>query len=328
MTNPMPQGLTPYLSPVTLSNAPTGVDFTTIPATTVFDPAANNSELWNLCARATSMADQYCNQLLRATVDREVVRGPDFYLTVGPSAGGGLPTPYWADSGGNARAIMSRWPILAVNQVRVSASAVWPRQWQTVPTGYAEPEFPPFGIYNSAAPGDDAYGGQGVLVAPGYISRAYGRNGFMMEVTYTNGWPHTSLTAAATAGSTVVSVTDTTGWAISNYDGSVTGATGVFKDGGQQETGSVSTASTTSGAGTLTLSSPLAYPHETGTVFTTLPAAIEQACILFCCAQALVRGATSTTIHAIGGHAQGSDKDITQMTAEAEALLSPFKRTI
>ena len=70
------------------------------------------------------------------------------------------------------------------------------------------------------------------------------------------------------------------------------------------------------------------YEHEIGTVFTTLPAAVEQACILFCCAQALVRGATSTTIHSIGGHAQSSGLDIQELTAEAELLLHPFKRTI
>jgi hypothetical protein len=61
MTTPMPVGLTPYISPTTLQNAPTGIDFTTIPSAPDYDPAANNAELWNLCIRATSMADQYCN---------------------------------------------------------------------------------------------------------------------------------------------------------------------------------------------------------------------------------------------------------------------------
>jgi hypothetical protein len=63
-------------------------------------------------------------------------------------------------------------------------------------------------------------------------------------------------------------------------------------------------------------------------VFTTLPAAVEQACILFCCAQALVRGATSTTIHSIGGHGASSQMDISDLNSEAELLLHPFKRTI
>ena len=91
MTTPVvPIGLSPYISPQTLQAAPTGIDFTTIPASSSiqFDPAANNAELWNLCARATSMADQYCSQLLRATTDIEIMRGPDYRVIVGPQAGG------------------------------------------------------------------------------------------------------------------------------------------------------------------------------------------------------------------------------------------------
>jgi hypothetical protein len=331
MTTPVvPIGLSPYISPATLMAAPTGIDFTTIPAqnSISYDPAANNSELWNMCARATSMADQYCNQLLRATIDVEVMRGPDYRVTVGPQAGGQSSTPYWANAGSNARLIMSRWPVLAVNSVSVSANAVFPRQWQTVPTGYYEPEVPPYGIYNSVAPTDDAYGGQAVIVAPGYINRNLGRNGYVIQVNYTNGWPHATLTQTATAGTTVLNVSDTTGWSITNYEGNITGATGVIRDGGQQEVANCSSASTTAGPGVLTLSVATTYQHEVGTVFTTLPAAVEQACILFCCAQALVRGATSTTIHSIGGHAASSGMDMTELSTEAEILLHPYKRTI
>jgi hypothetical protein len=102
----------------------------------------------------------------------------------------------------------------------------------------------------------------------------------------------------------------------------------VFKDGGQTEAVTVTASSTTSGPGTLTLASALQYPHQNGTIVSTLPAAVEQACILFCTAQALVRGATSTTIHSIGGHSQSTGGDITGLNAEAELLLHPFRRTI
>jgi hypothetical protein len=331
MTTPVvPVGLSPYVSPLTLQQAPTGIDFTTIPATNSisFDPASNNAELWNMCGRATSMVDQFCNQLLRATIDVEVMRGPDYRVTVGPQAGGQSQTPYWGNAGSNARLIMSRWPVLAVNSVAVCPNNLWPRSWSTIPTGYAEPELPPYGIYNSVAPADDAYGGQAVIVAPGYINRNYGRNGYVIQVAYTNGWPHTTLTQTATAGTSTLAVTDTTGWALTNYEGTITGATGTIRDAGQQEVANCSSASTISGPGTLTLSSPTVYQHEVGTVFTTLPAAVEQACILFCCAQALVRGATSTTIHSIGGHAASSNMDIVDLNTEAEVLLHPFKRTI
>jgi hypothetical protein len=166
-------------------------------------------------------------------------------------------------------------------------------------------------------------------MAPGYVDWCYGRNGYIIEVTYQNGWPHCTLTANATAGSTALAVSDTTGWAITNYAGTYTGATGVIRDGGGQEAMSCVSASTSAGPGTIYTSSATQYYHEIGTVFTTLPAAVEQACILFCCAQALVRGATSTTIHSVGGgHSASSQLDIGDLNSEAELLLHPFKRTI
>lgn len=327
MTMPVPLGLTPYISPATLTQASTGVDFSSIPATLYPDPQGNNAELWNICQRATAMADQYCNQVLRATMDTEIMHGPDYRVTVGPQAGGAYPTPYWGNAGSNARLIMSRWPVLAVSSIKVSPNN-FPRSWTTVPAGYSEPELPPYGIFNSVAPADDAYGGQAIILSAGYVGWNFGRNGYVLQVSYINGWPHTSLATAASAGDTVISVADTTGWAISNYEDSVTGTTGVFKDGGQQEAASVTAASTTSGPGTLTLSSPLQFTHQGGVVFSTLPGAVEQACILFGAGQALVRGATTTTIHAVGGHGQSSGADFTELNTEAEVLLQPFKRTI
>ena len=327
MTTPMPLGLTPYISPTTLINAPTGIDFTTIPDVDS-SPSQQNAEQWNMCMRATSMADQYCNQLLRASIDTEVHHGPDYRVVVGPAAGGAYPSAYWGAVGSNCRVIMGRWPILAVNGVKVAANAVWPRSWTSLPSGYFEPENPPYGLFNSAAPADDAYGGQAVLIAPGYVSWNLGRNGYILEITYTNGWPHTSITANAVEGAETITVADTTGWAISNYVGTVAGVTGTFKDGGQTESVTVTSSSTTSGPGTLTLTSPLNYPHEVGTIVTTLPAAVEWACILFASAQALTRGATTTTIHAIGGSAQSTGGDISGLNTEAEILLHPFRRTI
>jgi hypothetical protein len=328
MTTPMPLGIAPYISPTTLQNAPTGIDFSTIPATPSFDPAANAAELWNLCTRATAMADQYCNQTLRATVDTEVLHGPDYRVTAGPAAGGGSVSPYWGTTGYNTRAIMARWPILSVTQVQVSPNNVWPRTWTTLPAGMAEPEYPPWGLYNSVAPASDANGSQAILIAPGWVTWCHGRNGFILQITYVNGWPHSEITSNVVAGATTISVSDTTGWAVSNYQATITGATGIVKDAGLQETFKVLSGSATSGPGTLTLSSPLVYPHDAGTLITTIPAAIEQACVLFCCAQALIRGATSTTIHSVGGHPASSAMDISELTAEAELLLHPYRRTI
>jgi hypothetical protein len=281
-----------------------------------------------MCARATAKVDGYINQTLRATVDTELLHGPDYRVTVGPAGGGSSLTPYWGNAGFNARVILSRWPVLEVTGVQTCPNSLWPRQWTAVPAGYFEPEMPPIGIYGSIAPGGSAQGGQAIIVAPGYIDRSYGRNGWAIMVTYINGYPHTEISSAAAAGATTVSVNDTTGWAITNYYGTYTGATGTVKDAGQQEAVHVTAASVTAGPGTLTLKEPLTYPHETGTLISTMPATIEQSCILFATAEALTRGATSTTIHDIGGHSQGTGGDIVGLNTEAELLIHSYRRTI
>lgn len=291
-------------------------------------PAQNQAEWSNICARATAQVDEYINQVLRATVDQELHHGPDFRVTTGPGAGGMSLSPYWGYSSANARIILSRTPVLSVTSVQTCPNNLWPRVWTSVPTGMFEPEVPPIGIYGSSAPAASGYGGQAILIAPGYITWCYGRNGWAIQVTYVNGYPHCGITTAVAAGSSTVQVDDTTGWALSNYSGTATGATGTVKDSGQQEVVHVASASTTSGPGTLTLSAPLQFPHAPGTIITTMPASVEKACIWFAVAEALTRGATTTTIHDIGGHAQHTGGDIDGAITNGELLLNAYRRVI
>lgn len=330
MTTPLPLGLAPYISPTTLINAPTGIDWSTIGDPTADpSPAENMAEIWDMCGRATSRTDGYVNQVLRATIDTELCRGPDYRTTVGPASGGSWATPYWGNSKAqNARLILSRWPVVSVTGVQTCPNGLWPRQWTSLPAGFFEPEVPPVSIYNNVVPAGSADGGQAIIVGGGYINWSLGRNGWAIQVTYINGWPHCSLTSAVDAGVSSLPVNDTTGWADANYYGTATGATGRVVDSGQQEAVHVAAASVTSGPGNLTLSSPLAYPHPAGTLVTTMPSAIEQACILFCTAEALTRGATSTTIHSVGGHSQSSDQSSESLIAEGELLLHAYKRTV
>lgn len=100
MTTPLPLGLAPYLSPLTLATAPTGIGWDTITGNEDATPAEIQNEMWNMCARATSRTDEYCNQVLRATTDVELCHGPDYRVTTGPAAGGFWPTPYWGKAGG------------------------------------------------------------------------------------------------------------------------------------------------------------------------------------------------------------------------------------
>jgi hypothetical protein len=330
MSTPLPLNMTPYISPETLETAPTGIDWTSIPPGDDVTPAQNAAEIWNICQRVTGKVNGYCNQVLRATVDNELLHGPDFRVTCGPASGGSYNPAYWLTGSGtfNTRMLLAHFPILQILSVQTCPNTVFPRVWTPVPAGMYEPEIPPIGIYGSVAPSSEAFGGQAILLAPGYVDWGNGRNGWSIQVQYINGYPHASLTAAAVAGATTVSVDDCTGWGITSYIGGVTGATGVVKDSGQQESVHVTASSVTAGPGTLTLSAGLAYPHGAGTIITTLPPQIEQACILFAAAEALTRGATTTTIHDIGGHAQNTGGDVAGLNTEAELLCHPFRRTI
>jgi hypothetical protein len=308
--------LSPYVTPEVLIAAPTGISWSTIPPGQGVTPAQRYAEQSNICARATAQADSFCNQPLRATLDTDVFRGPDFRTVV-------------QSGSGNGRIVMQRGPVLDVVSVQVAAANVFPHQWTTVPTGYYEPEYPPIGIYGSSAPSAAGEGGQAILLAPGYLTWANGRNGTIVRVQYYNGFPHCGLTVASAAGDTVLQVDDCTAWAITTPFSDVTGATGTVYDSGQQETVQVTASTVTSGPGTLALAAPLVFAHAQGTVVSTLPQSVMWAVILYGTGMALTRGATSTTVQTIpgSGSSGGSAKQAT-ISQQAEMLLAPFKRVI
>ena len=65
---------------------------------------------------------------------------------------------------------------------------------------------------------------------------------------------------------------------------------------------------------------------------TTLPQSVIEAMILFSVAEALIRGATSTTVHQIpggaGGGAGGKSRGPPDYITMGERPLRPFRRTI
>lgn len=309
--------LSPYVTPEILTTAPTGISWSTIPPGTGTTPAQRYAEQSNLCARATAQADSYCNQTLRATLNTEVFRGPNFRSVV-------------LNGSKNGRVVLQRWPVLSVTNVQVAPDAIFPRQWTVLPAGYYEPEFPPIGIYGSSAPAGDAEGGQAIILAPGYLNWSLGRQGWIIQVTYYNGWPHCGLTAAATAGDSVIVVDDCTGWALETPFSDVTGAVGTVYDSGQQEAVTATATSATSGPGTITLAAPLTFSHAAGTVVSTLPQSVMWAVVLFATSMALTRGATATTVQSIPGGSSstgGSSKPST-ITEQAQSLLAPFRRVV
>jgi hypothetical protein len=296
------------------------VDFSSIPAGGIragVTPQQQAAELANICARATAMVDAECAQPLRATIDPLELTGPGVRVRVPRDPCTAKPSTL----------IATRWPVLSVVSVQVSRNT-FPQAWTPVPAGNYAPATPVTGLYGSVAPPSTGEGGQGIRLAAGYVDWAYGPDGYLIQASYVNGWPHCGLTAAATAGATSLTVDDCTGWAVTSALGSVTGATGTVYDAGAQEVIHVASASAAQGPGTLTLSSPLAFAHAAGVMVTTMPQSVTWAAILFCASQALTRGATSTTVREIPGGRQEGGSGASDLAKKACAILAPFKRII
>ena len=302
----------------------TGVQWSTFPPATGGvqpTPAQKYAVLSMICMQASQRADQIVNQPLRSVQTTEELSGPDFRVTV-----------QW--SSGNGRFIAARWPVTQVMSVQVSSNSSWPRQWTSLPAGNFEPEYPVDGLYGASVPSANA-GGQAILFAPGYVcwpagwpgATASGRNTFRVSATYLSGWPHTCLTSAAVAGATTIDVDDCTGWIITGTSGATIGAAGVIYDalGGGQESITCTAASVSSGPGTLTLASALAYAHEPAIAVSALPGTAIWAAALLAGRAALIRGATATVIQTTGGRQQ---KTAGGLDGEAREMLTTFRRTV
>lgn len=308
---------TPYITPEMLTNAPTGVSWNIIPK-----PKATSqeqlAEATNICWRATSTVDTYCNQVLRATVDTEQLQGP-----------GNVRVGVQKDTG-NGILIMRRWPVTDILAIQTASAATFPRQWSTIPTGKYAVAHPLINMVTDTASATGPDGAMSILLAPGYITWDRGRNGLMTMVSYLNGWPHASLTESAAAGATVLTVDDVTGWA---------GATGFAYDGADTEAISVQSVSATtplplpngvgtaqSGPGTITLSSPLAYAHDIGVVVSSLPANVLWATVLAAAAEVLESGNTAITVENLPGSLSTGGTGVADLIGEYKRLLNPFQR--
>lgn len=314
----MPLG-TPYVTPEMLTNAPTGVSWSIIPMPKA-QAAAQLAEQTNICWRATSIVDTYCNQVLRATVDNEYLIGP------------GAPRVGIQRGTCNGILAMRRWPVTQVLAIQTSQNRSFPRAWSTVPAGQYDIMHPLINQFADSASATLPDGGSSIQVAPGYIVDWYGRNGQRILVSYTNGWPHTSLTAAAAAGAATLSVDDVTGWTGASgfaYDGAATepvSVTAVAATTPMQLPNGVGTAQT--GPGTVTLSAPLANAHAAGTVVSALPANVLWATVLCAASQALESGITAVTIQNIPGSQTVGGHGVSDLTTEYEVLLEPFRRIV
>lgn len=312
---------TPYITPAMLMSAPTGVSWGIIPVPKA-SSAQQLAEMTNICWRATSIVDTFCNQVLRATVDNEQLTGPGNSIgRVGVQRGSG-----------NGLLQMRRWPVIEALAIQYAQASGFPRVWSTIPPGQYEVQHPLLNFLTDTASATAPDGGSGITLAPLYVTWAAGRNSTQFLVSYTNGWPHTSLTAPAAEGDTVLHVDDVTGW---------TGASGFAYDGSATETVSADSVDAATplqlpngvgtaqaGPGTLTLTSPLAFDHDAGVAVSSLPGNVIWAAALAAASQALEGGITSVSIQNISGSMTTGGHGVTDLQTEYELLLHPFRRVV
>lgn len=291
--------------------APTGISWSTLPTRNATFEQQLEVQL-DICNRATAFAEGYCNQPLRATVDAEEFVGPDFRLTV--------------QTTGLTRVTCSRTPVLAVVSAQFCSATAFPVTWSAIPANMLHVTHPVLGVTGSSAPGPGG-GGPDIDIAPGYVTRYFGRGGYRLQVTYVNGFPHSGITATAAKGSTTLTVDDVTGWA---------GCVGQIFDGQRSE---IVTCTATnpvgpggSGPGTLTLSTGTLYDHTIRgdpalpLLVSAMPGDVQLACILHAVDQAMIRGATATTSPSLSGTMTGTGKHSMSYVEEAEFLLEPYRR--
>jgi hypothetical protein len=322
---------TPYLSTTLLFNAPSGVSWSVIPnpdSSEAEQQAAATDIIW----RSVSRIDTYCHMPLRATADTEYLNGP------------GLPRCNVDRDTGTGVLNMRRWPVTEVLAIQISPARSFPRAWSPVPAGNWDIRHPL--IYSGdSASATAPDGGWTIDVAPGYISwdgrgrgtagswsGGGGRASQRVQVCYINGWPHTSLTAMALEGATVLNVDDVTGWADASgfaYDGSATEALAVSSVSAAAPLVLPNDAGTAqAGPGTITLTAPLAYEHQKGTLISALPATVIEAAIYAACLQALDAGIDAIAVQSIGGERVSSDQAVKDIAAEMAGLLNFFRRVM
>ena len=281
----------PYLSLAEFKNAPTALDYGNIVAGGT--QAAQDAELTNAITRASSWIDQYCNQIIGATLDVEQQRArirPD----------------------GTIRFHPKYFPIVQLNSFT----------WKATPTDQANSCDPSVAWieeqqivipYASSSP---SMSSQGPLsFGFPYSNRAE----VFINYSYVNGYANALSTASASAGATSI--------VVDNAVGILPGENLKIFDGASTENIQISS-SYTLGSTTLQLASPLQYAHSAGVSVSALPAAVKEAAILVTSAYLKIRGDASLVLDVTnrpGQQIDGSQK-VGSDIAHAQDLLLPFRR--
>ena len=281
----------PYLTLEEYKSAPTAIDLDNLVFSTQ-DPEAQDAELRNVIARASSWADTYCNQVLGATTETEQQRSR-------------------VSTDGSIRFHPRFSPIVALTNFQYGyptnmaslgdCSIAWIEDQEIIIPNAQ------LGTWTSQGPlSFGSYNG-----GPG--------NQMFLRYTYVAGYTNTLLADPALVGDTSIEVKDgtgiTAGQILSLYDG--------------LNTENVTVASTyVFGSTTVPLTSPLVFDHLVDVSVSALPPAIKEAVILITTAFLKVRGDSSMTMGVVTSAnqtIQASDRYGSELTLAA-TLLNSYAR--
>jgi len=281
----------PYLSLAEFKNAPTALDYGNLVAGG--NQAAQDAELTNAITRASSAIDEFCNQIIGATIDTEQQR-----TRVRPD--------------GTIRFHPKYFPVVALTDLAFGYSPSTVTSVTDCSIAWLEEQE----IIYPYAQLAQSMSSQGAL---GFGFPASSRAETYVKYTYVNGYANTLVAVAASAGATSITLEDGVGLAA--------GCMFTLFDGASTER--VVVASTyTFGSATVPLTAPLQYSHAVGVSASALPAAIKQAAILYTTAALKIRGdsslvmavTTMPSMQSAGSQRVGSD------IALAQEMLAPFRR--
>lgn len=280
---------TPYLTIAEYKQAPTAIDVDDLVGGGT--SAINDQELANVIARASSWIDAHCGQVLASTTDTETLR-------------------CYIDRRGFLRVHPRYWPITQVvslsygplpNSVAsVDISTLWIEQESVI--------FPIQG-FSSAFAGPIQFSGNYSTTSEQFVT-----------ISYVNGYANTTISASVAASATSLNVNDLTGFApniqFSIYDGSNTEICTV-----------ASSFTPTSGPGSLSVSSPLKYPHLATISVSALPPAIKQAAIYVTSAILKARGNAALVMQTLTPQTfQSANPSAIADYESAVDILKPYRR--
>jgi hypothetical protein len=277
---------TPYISPEEFLTANTGVDTSQlVPSGSLL---TEEQALLDLLARASSQADRICRKPLAATVD---IVSDEYRIFRDRTLR--IPMPYkpivaiTAVSTGYA--INALTPMTDLSGIFIKSKvARIPVASATLPS-VAFSQHPP------------------ALAAVGRL---------FAQVTYVNGWMHSTLASPVIAGAASISPF--------NVDGAVPGLPFTIKDGASTEN-AVIAPSYVYGSASVPLVAPLQYAHGAGTTVSALPPFVKDAVIDLAKSLAKAKGSKAVVMGAINGQKitapktqttePGGDADLARATA-------------